>query len=74
VGYVSFHDEAEPGSPNLGNLNTHRFTFMREGDSGDLVECAGVFHTGKHYVIDVTSDDSVEQVLMAADKLKRMPK
>jgi hypothetical protein len=24
VGYVSFHDEAEPGSPNLGNLNTHR--------------------------------------------------
>jgi hypothetical protein len=73
VGYVSFHDEAKPGSPNLGNLNTHRFTFMREGDGDVLVECAGVFHTGKHYVIDVTGDDSVQQVLNAADKLKRKP-
>ena len=73
MAYVSFHDEAEPGSPNLGNLNRHRFTFMREGDAGTLDECAGVFHTCKHYVIDITGDDSVDRVHSAAGKLKRTP-
>jgi hypothetical protein len=69
--YVSFHDAGEPGSPNLGNMNSHTFRFMREGDSEVVSKLDAVKRAGRNYVINITGDESVEAILNAAARLKR---
>ena len=69
--YVSFHDPADLGSPNLGNLTSTRFYFMRSVDTEALEELGLTRNGRRNFSVDLRDDAAVDTVLAAARHLKR---